>query len=85
MRTRKVEIEIPEDMEVAAIRPINYNSNMVLELRKRKPRRFVFEEVIGKTKVSAGDYWMNTSGEVIMASGEYPIGYGNIPLRVIKE
>ncbi len=85
MKTRTVEIEIPEDMEVAAIRPINYNSNMVLELRKRKPRRFVFEEVIGKTKVSAGDYWMNTSGEVIMASGEYPIGYGNIPLRVIKE
>ena len=85
MKTKTVEIEIPEDMEVVGIRPIDFHYNMVLELKKIKPRRFVFEEVIGKTKVSAGDYWMNTSGEVIRASCEYPMGDGNIPLRVIKE
>lgn len=84
MKTRTVEIEIPEDMEVVYLRPIN-DYNMVLELNKRKPRRWVFEEIIGKTKVSAGDYWMNTSGFVIRASSEYPIGDGSIPLRKIEE
>ena len=91
MKTRKVEIEIPEDMEVLKVR--NHSAqvrakrrhDLVVELIQREPRRWIFEEIIGKREVSAGDYWMNTSGFVIRASSEYPIGDGSIPLRKIEE
>ena len=85
MKTKTVEIEIPEDMEVVGIRPIDFHYNMVLELKKIKPRRFVFEEIRGRQSVVAGEYWMNTSSEVIKASDTYPLGEGNIVLRKIEE
>ncbi len=86
MKTRKVEIEIPEDMEV--VQSIHRNiitDVMVLLMQKRKPRRWIFEEIIGRQNVVEGDYWMNTSSEVIKASGTYPLGEGNIALRKIEE
>ena len=85
MKTRKVEIEIPEDMEVVQSIPKHIiNDVMILHLQKSNPRRIVFEEIIGKREVCAGDYWMNATGEVIIASGKYPLVDGNIALRRIE-
>ena len=88
MRTRKVEIEIPEDMEVKLVRKYDgtgCSDALVVELIKTKPRRWIFEEIRGRQSVVAGEYWMNTSSEVIKASDTYPLGEGNIVLRKIEE
>ena len=51
MNTKKVEIEIPADMDVKLVRPyrnINggiYNNDLVVELIKQQPRRWTFEEI----------------------------------------
>ena len=61
MNTKKVEIEIPADMDVKLVRPyrnINggiYNNDLVVELIKQQPRRWTFEEIVGKREVNLGD------------------------------
>ena len=85
MKTRKVEIEIPEDMEVVSLRPIN-NYNMVLELNKRKPRRWVFEEIIGRKYINKGEYWTDSRGNISQALyGSYDLAEGQLALRNIEE
>ena len=86
MKTKTVEIEIPEDMEVVGIRPIDFHYNMILELKKIKPRRFVFEEVIGRKYVDEGDYWLDSRGRISQATfGRYNLDEGQLALRKIEE
>ena len=87
MKTRKVEIEIPEDMEV--VQSIHRNiitDVMVLLMQKRKPRRWIFEEIIGRKYVNEGEYWRDSSGNISQALyGSYDLAEGQLALRKIGE
>ena len=89
MKTRTVEIEIPEDMEVVSVRPNCYNSDYIyllaVELSKRKPKRFVFEEVIGSTSVARGDYLLDRNNNMYYATCTRHLLDDEIALRKIEE
>lgn len=93
MRMKKIEIEIPENMEIKCIRDhiIQYATknkhDLVVELIKRQPSRLVFEEIIGRNYVEEGEYW-SPQGDfsyLTQASSKYNITDNDIVWKLIEE
>ena len=92
MKTRKVEIEIPEDMEVLKVR--NHSAqvrakrrhDLVVELIQREPRRWIFEEIIDRKYINEGEYWTDSRGNISQALyGSCDLAEGQLALRKIEE
>lgn len=90
MKMKKVEIEIPEDMDVQMVRPcvnvsLTHVDKLVVELAPRPPRKLVFEEIIGRESILAGDYYSNEYDPSYfnMAHEDLPLEVGDIVWRLV--
>ncbi len=90
MKMKKVEIEIPEDMEVELVRdhtaPFSGEKALVVHLKQRKTKELHFVEIPNRTHVNVGEYWATKANphNLIQGSSAYNLEHGETVYKLMR-